>query len=182
CKQIINTPNFLNSLIKLTQFNFNNDTNKEEDNQSLSIRDESIRCLDSIHRYGDKQDQVELVTNRYTRVLVSIINTAGGNEQEQDRGIWDGLVDIYFFIKEILKGRQTDIFNPKPSLQPQPVLLKSCLEQIEDEGENEEIEAQLVNKEEGYGYNIMGNANRAKEMILNFFIGNSNPRPQWYDW
>ncbi|KAA6362762.1 MAG: hypothetical protein EZS28_041711, partial [Streblomastix strix] len=173
-KQIINTPNFLNSLIKLAEFKFNNDTNKEDDNQSLQIRNKSKQCLDSIHIQGDEQVQVELVTNGYPRVLVSIINTAGGNEQEQDQGIHEGLINISWFIGKILEGRQTDRYDPQTPLSPQPILLKSCLEQIIDEGENEEIEAQLVNKQEGYGYNIMGNANWGKRLILNFFVDRSN--------
>ncbi|KAA6373012.1 MAG: hypothetical protein EZS28_031461, partial [Streblomastix strix] len=171
CKQIINTPNFLNSLIKLTQFKFNNETNKEEDKQSLQIRDWSKQSLDSIQRWGDEQVQVELVTNGYPRILIIVINTAGGNEQEQDDGIGKGLINIADFIREILRGRrQTHPNYPIPSLSPQPVLLKSCQEQIIDEGENEEIEAQLINK----GFFIKQRANWVKGSILNFFIDNSN--------
>ncbi|KAA6379348.1 MAG: hypothetical protein EZS28_025127 [Streblomastix strix] len=179
-KQIINTPNFLNSLIKLTEFKFNNDTNKEEDNQSKQIRNESRICLRIIHRYGNEQVQVELVTNRYPRVLVIDINTAGGNEQ-LDKEISQGLYSIIDFIREILRGRRQthQDFNPGLSFPPQPVLFKSCQEQIEDEGANEEIEAQLVNKREGPGY-YMDEANWAKGSILNIFIDNRNPQPQWY--
>ncbi|KAA6359526.1 MAG: hypothetical protein EZS28_044947 [Streblomastix strix] len=60
-----------------------------------------------------------------------------------------------------------------------PVLFKSCQEQIEDEGGNEEIEAQLVNKGRGpfSSINIKSQTNRAKGKILNFFIDRSNPEP-----
>ncbi|KAA6379694.1 MAG: hypothetical protein EZS28_024779 [Streblomastix strix] len=177
CKQIINTQNFLNSLIKLTKFKFNNGTNKEEDNQSLQIRNESIECLRSIHRWGDEQAQVELVTNGYPRVLVNIINTAGGIEQEQDEGIDLGLENIFRFIFEILKGRKTD-----PSFPPLPDLFKSCLEQIVDEGGNEEIEAILVTIGEGPGQYIQYQANCAKGSLLNIFVDNSNPKSRWYNW
>ncbi|KAA6394396.1 MAG: hypothetical protein EZS28_010077 [Streblomastix strix] len=167
CRQIANTPNFLNSLIKLTQFNFNNGTNKEEDNQSLQIRNKSRSCLDIIHTYGDEQVQVELVTNGYPRVLVNVINTAGGSEQQDDWEIKQGLESIIKFIYVILEGR----YNRGRPFPPQPVLFKSCQEQFEDEGENEEIEAQLVNKGKRL---LKGQANLAKEMILNIFIEMSN--------
>ncbi|KAA6361230.1 MAG: hypothetical protein EZS28_043244 [Streblomastix strix] len=84
CKQIINTPNFLNSLIKLTEFKSINDTNKEKDNQSIQIRNKSKGCFHIIHYWGDEQAQVELVTNGYPRLLVIDINTADGNEQQQE--------------------------------------------------------------------------------------------------
>ncbi|KAA6376064.1 MAG: hypothetical protein EZS28_028409 [Streblomastix strix] len=174
-KQIINTPKFLNSLIKLTEFKFNNDTNNE-DKQSKQIRYKSKGCLDSIHSWGDEQAQVELVTNGYPRVLVIVINTAGGHEQQQDEGIDQGLRNITDFIRIILEGRQTRPNYPIPSLSPQPVLFKSCQEQFEDEGENEEIEAQLINKGEGYYY-IQQRANWAKGSILNIFIDRSNLKP-----
>ncbi|KAA6369071.1 MAG: hypothetical protein EZS28_035402 [Streblomastix strix] len=127
-------------------------------------------CLDFIHKWGDEQIQVELVTNGYPRVLVSIINTPGGNEQEQDRGIDQGLINIFRCIRVILKGRA----YLGPSLPPYPVLFKQCLEQFEDEGGNEEIEAQLVNKCKGYYYDVKDDANRAKEKILNIFVNWSN--------
>ncbi|KAA6393897.1 MAG: hypothetical protein EZS28_010575 [Streblomastix strix] len=180
-EQIINTPNFLNSLIKLTQFKFNYDTNKEEDNQSILIRNKSKECLDYIHRWGDEQTQVELVTNGYPRVLINIINTVGGNEQEYDVGIFQGLENISNFFSVILKGRQTNYFNHGPSFPPQPVLFKSFQEQIEDEGAYEEIEAQLVNKGRGVYNDIKNNANYAKRRILNFFVDQSNPRRWWYN-
>ncbi|KAA6360205.1 MAG: hypothetical protein EZS28_044268 [Streblomastix strix] len=179
----INTPNFINSLIKLAEFKFNNDTNFEEDNQSLKIRNESKQCLDSIHSWGDEQAQVELVTNGYPRILVNIINTAGGNEQEQEGRIYQGLWNIFNFIGEILKGRETDPdYGLFPSFPPQPVLFKSCQEQIEDEGGNEEMEAQLVNKRKGEYDDINNRANFAKRRILNIFVDNSNPKLYWYNW
>ncbi|KAA6363301.1 MAG: hypothetical protein EZS28_041172 [Streblomastix strix] len=87
------------------------------------------------------------------------------------------LWNIYNFIRVILKGRETDRYDPQTPLSPQPILLKSCLEQIEDEGGNEEIEAQLVNK----GYIIKDHANDAKRYILNIYVDNSNPRPWQYN-
>ncbi|KAA6365700.1 MAG: hypothetical protein EZS28_038773, partial [Streblomastix strix] len=130
----------------------------------------SIECLDSIHSQGDEQVQVELVTNGYPRVLVMDINTAGGNEQEQDREIWEGLYNIIRFIREFLEGRQINPYYPCTSFPPQPDLFKSCLEQFEDEGGNEEIEAQLVNKAIGEYDDIHNNSNLAKRRILNIFI------------
>ncbi|KAA6389020.1 MAG: hypothetical protein EZS28_015452 [Streblomastix strix] len=139
-------------------------------------------CLDFIHKWGDEQAQVELVTNGYPRALVIDINTAGGNEQQDDWQIGKGLENIFEFIKTILKGRQTDPdFNPGPSLQPQPVTFKSCQEQIENEGSIEEIEAQLVNEGQYYYYFDV-DAKDAKTQILNFYVDRSNPEPDWYNW
>ncbi|KAA6401935.1 MAG: hypothetical protein EZS28_002541 [Streblomastix strix] len=145
------------------------------------IRNKSKECLDFIHRYGNVQDQVELVTNGYPRVLVRVINTAGGNEQQKDEEICFRLICIYWFIKAIFEGRETnpDYKHPYSSLPPQPVLFKSCQEQIEDEGENEEIEAQLINKwEDG---NIKDRVNLVKGSILNIFFDRSNPKPWGYN-
>ncbi|KAA6372917.1 MAG: hypothetical protein EZS28_031556 [Streblomastix strix] len=143
------------------------------------------KCLDYIYYWGDEQVQVELVTNGYPRLLVIVINTAGGNEQEQDGGIIQGLLNSIRFIYVILKGRETNQYNLCTPLSPQPDLLKSCQEQIEDEGGNEEIEAQLVNKQwnddlQG-NYIIKGTANWAKGSILNFYVDNNSPRPYWYN-
>ncbi|KAA6378258.1 MAG: hypothetical protein EZS28_026215 [Streblomastix strix] len=125
-----------------------------------------FQALVGVFKWGDEQVQVELVTKGYPRILIIIINTAGGNEQEQDDGIGKGLINIADFINAILKGRETGPFNSQHSFPPQPVLFKSCLEQIEDEGGNEEIEAQLVNK----GYIIKDEAYDAKESILNIYV------------
>ncbi|KAA6353069.1 MAG: hypothetical protein EZS28_051404 [Streblomastix strix] len=142
----------------------------------------SKQCLRSIHSYGNEQVQVGLVTNGFPRALVIVINTAGGNEQEQDWGIYQGLNSIKQFIREILKGRETNPNYPQTPLPPQPVLFKSCQEQIVDEGAIEEIEAQLVNKGRGINFgDIKEHANQAKGSILNIFIDRSNPKPFWYN-
>ncbi|KAA6382341.1 MAG: hypothetical protein EZS28_022129 [Streblomastix strix] len=60
----------------------------------------------------------------------------------------------------------------------QPALSKSCIEQIEEEGGNEEVESQLINK-----WNDDDNkdqANQTKAEILNLYIDRRNPRPGWY--
>ncbi|KAA6362568.1 MAG: hypothetical protein EZS28_041905 [Streblomastix strix] len=55
---------------------------------------------------------------------------------------------------------------------------RRSVEQIEEEGGNEEIDVQMNNK--GCDGNIKYHANRAKGEILNYFIELSNPKPNWY--
>ncbi|KAA6355432.1 MAG: hypothetical protein EZS28_049041 [Streblomastix strix] len=59
--------------------------------------------------------------------------------------------------------------NHHPSFQPLPLLVQVSLEQIEEEGANEELEAQMKNN--GYCYGLIKTqANDTKAVILNHFI------------
>ncbi|KAA6400798.1 MAG: hypothetical protein EZS28_003672 [Streblomastix strix] len=60
------------------------------------------------------------------------------------------------------------------------MIVKSSEEQIEEEGANEESDAQMVNRYGQYGNRINYDANRAKRIILNYFIEQGNTRPDWY--
>ncbi|KAA6322450.1 MAG: hypothetical protein EZS28_054434 [Streblomastix strix] len=112
----------------------------------LEIRCNSRWCLYWIQQFGDEQDQSELVNNGYGRVTSISFCTAGGKGEEQDKEISDGLYYISRFIRELHLGRNNDY---QPSFQPLPLLARRSEEQIEEEGANEEIEAQLNNN----GYN-----------------------------
>ncbi|KAA6363103.1 MAG: hypothetical protein EZS28_041370 [Streblomastix strix] len=79
-----------------------------------------------------------------------------------------------YFLSNLNKGR-----NYNPSFPPQPLLVRRSDEQIEEEGGNEEIESQLINKKSDYGH-IKNSANYAKGWILNNFIKYDNPKPDWY--
>ncbi|KAA6374029.1 MAG: hypothetical protein EZS28_030445 [Streblomastix strix] len=105
-------------------------------------------------------------------VLVIAISTAGGSGEEYDRDISQGLSYNNDFLSNLNKGR------PFTSFPPQPLLAHRSDEQIEEEGGNEEIDSQLINK--GNGWNIKYHANRAKGAILNYFIEQDNPKPDWY--
>ncbi|KAA6361674.1 MAG: hypothetical protein EZS28_042799, partial [Streblomastix strix] len=67
-----------------------------------------------------------------------------------------------------------------PSFPPQPQLVKTCNEQVEEEGANEEIEALMINK--GHTYNVIDQANRAKVWILKIFFDQSNPQLRWHEY
>ncbi|KAA6355492.1 MAG: hypothetical protein EZS28_048981 [Streblomastix strix] len=144
----------------------------ENDQLTLALRSGSIECLHYIQEYGDAYDQSELVNANYTGVLVIAISTASGHGEEEDEQIKDGLSLIYRFLYDINQGI-------KYLFPPQPLLARRSDEQIEEEGGNEEIDSQLINK--GHQYcDIKNSANRAKGAILNYFIEQGNPKPDLY--
>ncbi|KAA6369790.1 MAG: hypothetical protein EZS28_034683 [Streblomastix strix] len=134
------------------------------------LRSSSRRCLWSINDYGDASTHTELVNANYVRVLVIAISTASGVGEEQDWEIRNELRRISIFLSSLHQGRN--------SFPPQPLLAQRADEQIEEEGGNEEIDAQLINKR--YSDNIKNSANEAKGMILNYFIEQGNRKPYWY--
>ncbi|KAA6392431.1 MAG: hypothetical protein EZS28_012043 [Streblomastix strix] len=104
----------------------------------------------------------------YVGVLVIAISTASGSGEEQDREISNRLDNISDFIRCLNQGRN---YN-ETQFPPQPLLARRSVEQIEEEGGNEEIDSQLINKKSDQ--NIKNSANRAKGMILNYFIEQDN--------
>ncbi|KAA6386346.1 MAG: hypothetical protein EZS28_018125 [Streblomastix strix] len=155
----------------LTCYKINIHFSQENDQTALEVRHSSRQCLYSIQKCGDASAQSELVNINYAKVLVIAISTAGGHSEEEDYEIRDGLSHISSFISNLNKGR----YNSFP---PQPLLARISDEQLEEEGGNEEIDSQLIN--EGLRDNIKYNANIAKGAILNYFIEQGNPKPDWY--
>ncbi|KAA6389308.1 MAG: hypothetical protein EZS28_015167 [Streblomastix strix] len=98
--------------------------------------------------------------------------TAGGRGEQKDSGINNGLKYLHELTDAVHQGR-----NESP-LKSQHSIVKRSEEQIEEEGGNEEIDSQLINK--GYYRNIMKEAQTAQMKTLRFFIDKSNPRPRWY--
>ncbi|KAA6371132.1 MAG: hypothetical protein EZS28_033342 [Streblomastix strix] len=116
----------------------------------------------------------ELINVGYGRALIISVSTAGGTEEQGDMEIRDGLQQISDFFRDIHNGRNNN--NNYPSFPPQPVLAKTCLEQIEEEGGNEEVESQIINKQKDFYINIKDQANRAKVGFLNFYINRRNTK------
>ncbi|KAA6374346.1 MAG: hypothetical protein EZS28_030126 [Streblomastix strix] len=172
CKVVINTPKALHSLCTLTCYKINIHFSQENDQQTFAVRHSSRGCLWDIQQYGDGSTHSELVNARYVRVLVIAISTASGSGEEQDEEIIDGLDNISWFLKYLHQGYY--------SFPPQPLLVRRSVEQIEEEGGNEEIDSQQSNKGKGKNIDIKYEANRAKDEILNCFIEQGNPRPNWY--
>ncbi|KAA6392545.1 MAG: hypothetical protein EZS28_011931 [Streblomastix strix] len=175
---MINTPNALHSLITLSIYKIGTHLSQENDQQTLQVRSISRRCLLYIQSFGDASTQTELVNANYARVLVIAISTASGHGKEQDSEIWYGFNSISDFLNNLNQGRIDDC---QPSFPHQPLLVRRSVEQFEEEGGNEEIEAQMSNVGYFIGYNIKSNANQAKGRILNYFIEQGNPRPDWYN-
>ncbi|KAA6377861.1 MAG: hypothetical protein EZS28_026612 [Streblomastix strix] len=148
----------------------------EEDEQSFQIRQRSRECLISIQKSGDESDQAEVVNVGYIRVFVICLSLAGGTGEHLDSEIYLGLQHISEFISQLHLGRN-DYFLPYFSSQPS--LSKRCIEQIEEEGGNEEIDSQLINKG-NEDLNIKKEADSVKGLILNLLIDEKNPKPSWY--
>ncbi|KAA6403402.1 MAG: hypothetical protein EZS28_001064, partial [Streblomastix strix] len=136
----------------------------------------SRKCLDLIQQLGDESDQAELVSIGYAGEFVITFSTAGGNGEEQDKQIRQGLNHIFWFLKDLRQGRNDPLYQQFP---PLPQLARRSNEQIEEEGGNEDVDAQMNNN--GEVFNIKYWAKLAKVQILNCFIDNSNTKPDWYN-
>ncbi|KAA6366726.1 MAG: hypothetical protein EZS28_037747 [Streblomastix strix] len=163
CKQVIRIPKLLQSLIALVTFRLGTHLREQTDLLRLEVRRQSRECLRYIQVYGDEQIQSEFVNNGYGRAIFLSFCTAGGIGEEQDVEIWNGLWQISVFLRKLLEGR-----NYQPSFQPLPLLVLRSDEQIEEEGANEELEAQMKNK--GYDGDILDQAKAVKATTLNHFI------------
>ncbi|KAA6385056.1 MAG: hypothetical protein EZS28_019414 [Streblomastix strix] len=140
-----------------------NHSNKEVYRLRQNVRYNSRYFLFQIRNYGDEQDQTELVNVGYGRVTSIAFCTAGGVGEEQDVEIYVGLNHFYSFLRQLHEGRFW-----QRSFQPLPLLVRRTEEQIEEEGANEELEAQIINN--GYYSSIKYWANEAKAKTLNHFI------------
>ncbi|KAA6370684.1 MAG: hypothetical protein EZS28_033788 [Streblomastix strix] len=87
--------------------------------------------------------------------------------EERDKEIYIGLFYIYRCIRALHEGRN----YPQPSFQPLPLLDRRTVEQMEEEGAIEEIEAQVSSN--GLGGRIKFWAINAKAVTLNCFIHRS---------
>ncbi|KAA6394603.1 MAG: hypothetical protein EZS28_009866 [Streblomastix strix] len=102
-----------------------------------------------------------------------LIFTASGSGEIQDEEISNGLRYISMFLRELYQGR-----NLQPSFPPLPLLAHRSQEQIEEEGGNEELESQMINKgSNNWRQSIMDITNMAKAAILNYFVDQSNLEP-----
>ncbi|KAA6364766.1 MAG: hypothetical protein EZS28_039707, partial [Streblomastix strix] len=75
-------------------YNINNHINEEKDRQASLIRDGSGQCLGNIQKYGDESIQSELVSSEYAGVSVLQVSTAGGDGEQEDDEIWNGLITV----------------------------------------------------------------------------------------
>ncbi|KAA6355733.1 MAG: hypothetical protein EZS28_048741 [Streblomastix strix] len=163
-KKLIKKSNFLHSISALSLYKVGNHSNQEVYRLRLNIRYDSRWCLFKIRCYGDAQNFADLVNVEYGRVLSIAFCTAGGIGEEQDWEIFSVLNHFYDLLRDLHEGR----YYRQLFFQPLPLLARWTEEQMEEEGANEELEAQMNNK--GYYKNIMTQANRVKAVILNCFI------------
>ncbi|KAA6392684.1 MAG: hypothetical protein EZS28_011790 [Streblomastix strix] len=166
-KLVIQIPKLLQSLVALSRFRFDTHLKQELDQQRFTVRNSSRDCLWNIQYYGDEKVQSALVNQGYGRVMSISYCTAGGVGEEKDIEIFNGLYCIFDFITELHEGRN----QWQPSFQPLPLLARRFVEQIEEEGAIEELEAQMNNK--GDNGDIIYWANESKAATLNHFINNN---------
>ncbi|KAA6393101.1 MAG: hypothetical protein EZS28_011371 [Streblomastix strix] len=152
----------LRSLVALSLYRLSSCLNDEIDRLQLSLRSRSRDCLYWIQYNGDEQVQSELVNIEYGKMMSITFSAAGGVGEEHDEETRDGLYYIYLFLRELHEGR-----NWQPSFQPLPLLARKTEEQIEEEGANEEIDAQMNNN--GYYGRIKNESKWAKAAALNRF-------------
>ncbi|KAA6364226.1 MAG: hypothetical protein EZS28_040247, partial [Streblomastix strix] len=164
-KQVIQIPKLLQSLTTLVTFRLGTHIDLDVDNQRLKVRHWSRDCLRLIQHFGDEQDQSELVNQGYGRVMSTAFCTAGGKGEDQDEEIYNGMMYIQFFL-----GALHAVRNWQPFFQPLPLLARRSEEQMEEEGANEEIDAQMNNNGYYDDSNIKDYANYVKEVVLNRFI------------
>ncbi|KAA6376875.1 MAG: hypothetical protein EZS28_027598, partial [Streblomastix strix] len=164
CKQVIQIPKLLQSLVALSRFKVGSHLREEIDRQRLEVRSWSRRCLSWIQLNNDEQIQTELVNIEYERVMSITFCTAGDLGEEQDEEIYNGLFYVFSFLNELQRGKT----YRQLSFQPLPLLVRRSEEQIEEEGANEEIDAQMANN--GIYGHIKFNAKLAKAATLNYFI------------
>ncbi|KAA6362577.1 MAG: hypothetical protein EZS28_041896, partial [Streblomastix strix] len=117
-----------------------------------------------IQNYEDEKNQTELVNVGYGSVTSIAFCTAGGVGEEQDAELFNILDHFYYFLRQLHQG----ITYWQRSFQPLPLLVRRTEEQIEEEGANEELEAQIKNN--GNWGRIKYWATGAKAETLNRFI------------
>ncbi|KAA6392792.1 MAG: hypothetical protein EZS28_011682 [Streblomastix strix] len=165
-EQIIQDKDPASSIIS---YNINIHINKEQDEHQHRIRKKCRSCLGEIQYFGDEKAQAELINVGYGRVLIISVSTAGGTEEQYDNGIFDGLICINRFLRDLHQGRNN--YNA-PKFPSQSDLFKTCIEQMEERGGIEEIDSQIFNK--GDNRNIQSRTNSAKEYLFNFYIYRRN--------
>ncbi|KAA6376560.1 MAG: hypothetical protein EZS28_027915 [Streblomastix strix] len=111
-------------------------------------------------------DFADLVNYEYGRVMFISFSTAGCICEEQVYEIWNGLNCNFLFLRDIHQDG-----NYNTSFPHLPLFARITEEQIEEEGANEELEAQMSNN--GYNDNILLQTNIAKATIMNHLIYNS---------
>ncbi|KAA6375904.1 MAG: hypothetical protein EZS28_028570 [Streblomastix strix] len=163
-KKLIKKPNFLHSLSALSLYKVGTHLKEEEERQRNDLRHQSRYCLFQIQRDGDEQDFADLVNVGIGKVLTIAFCTAGGAGEEEDWEIFNVLNHFYYFLRELYEGRHYQ----QLSLKPLQLLARRTEEQIEEEGANDELEAQIKNNENNSYISVW--ANKAKAVILNCFI------------
>ncbi|KAA6395675.1 MAG: hypothetical protein EZS28_008798 [Streblomastix strix] len=135
---------------------------------ALQIRTLSFNLLSNFHWYGDKKLQQLLISDQFARIIVQLISICGGIGEYNTNRIEDSLSTI----SQLLTGfRGTDIM--RDYLQPESELLQITIEEIEDEGGQEEVDANQFHMK-GSEDEISDNAKWVMIDLINSFKDISN--------
>ncbi|KAA6388965.1 MAG: hypothetical protein EZS28_015506 [Streblomastix strix] len=174
---IISNTALIHSFIQLCKYKLCQYVNQEEKKQADEIRSYSSYGLREVVQYGVIQTFEVLSHSCYAGVLAKATATAGGIVVEADTDIAVTISNIFNFIHILLNGRYP---NPcLPTVPPLPALLKESVEQIEVEGAQEEVEAQMTNNE-NRTMDINYHARNFKAILLNAFINPTNPQNRFH--
>ncbi|KAA6392604.1 MAG: hypothetical protein EZS28_011865 [Streblomastix strix] len=158
------------------QYKINVQTNDNKDQQSYLIRKRSSQCLQHVLLYGDESVYADLQNIGFVGTSIIPISSAGSFGENDEDQMFMGLIDVSSLF--ISLHNVSD--NPHyPTFPPQPTLLKTSQEQVEEEGAYEEVESLLIDN--GRRNCIKKRAKQTKREILNIWIDMNNPKPDFYD-
>ncbi|KAA6394164.1 MAG: hypothetical protein EZS28_010310 [Streblomastix strix] len=163
----------LQALVKLSKYKIGDIISHYSDNQPSSIRNNCRESLNRIQQYGDALAQNNISQAGYATSLVASFSS--NIQFNKEYFVSDALFDLNSYFEEMLNGRYC--IRIKIRFPRQPTIVKISLEQIEEEGGNEEIDFHIHNKGEGYFRNqqqIRKQARFTLEIILNAEQDQSN--------
>ncbi|KAA6401526.1 MAG: hypothetical protein EZS28_002950 [Streblomastix strix] len=160
CSTAQNTPKLLESIGKLAQIKFLEPTMNEKDIDSICrIKYNFLKCMRQIQQFGDDKTLERLTNNFYAHSLVLAIASCGGSSIQNNDVIEQAALNTEKFFTELFLGRNKahEFFGSQKSLA------KISLEQSEEEGGYEEVDAWLKVKNKDfqtrakYAINAMSN-------------------------
>ncbi|KAA6357631.1 MAG: hypothetical protein EZS28_046842, partial [Streblomastix strix] len=169
-KAIVKIPNLLSSALKLCIYKLNQKIDQKEEQEVDDIRKWAIHCLMNYHYQGDASIHKQLAQQGFSQAFIKMGCSAGGCYDAQKKiMIQDSLFYNDSFFAILNNGRT----RYSPYFPPQRITAKFSEEQIEEEGGNEEIVANFINKD-SISYYQENLAQQIQISILNCFIHKSN--------
>ncbi|KAA6388436.1 MAG: hypothetical protein EZS28_016036, partial [Streblomastix strix] len=135
CKQVQYYPGLGTSIVSLTNFTRMKTDEQRNSSKSAQIRKWSSQCIEQM-KINDKSILLTMVSEwKYLAVNITSVACAGGNEIEDPKTIEEGLRSILEIYECLLNGNK--------EYSEQPRMLRDVQIEVEEEGANEDIEANL---------------------------------------